>query len=226
MKTLIDDFNILYPAYSAKQVSGTVTVEESEAEDSAHFVRKISIDQFDGWQFPHEISKENSSLHKSCQAGASGKLMSHELMRKDCDGLLAYQTKRSHVIMAVEIKTSYSSDDILKAVRQIIGSVRKLENMMELLQDHYNDKLKYKGVIISRAASTAQILGWKDMRDPTCRTLVQLAKGKPKFFPKADLEKLFHPLSLRDVEIVNIAVAPTSKEVSVSHQDLCQRWQV
>lgn len=69
MRTLIDHFNVLYPAYAAHRVQGRLRVEEMEAEDKEHYVRRLLIDNFDGWQIPHIISKTNTELYQKCQTG-------------------------------------------------------------------------------------------------------------------------------------------------------------
>lgn len=228
MKTLIEHFNILYPAYSAQAIVGaTVTVEECEAEDKQHYVRRLHITDFNGWQIPHEISKTNTQLYQLCQQSKPvPKEACHELVRKDCDGLLPYPTDNAHVLLAVEIKTSFDADDILLATRQIIGSIVKLDNMMSLTRRYDRKKIKYKGVIVSRGATASKITGWKDIRDAKTRYLARLAQGKPCVMRKSDLEAVYHPLTLRDIEILHLDVAPGVKETSVTHAELRSRYNI
>lgn len=225
MRTLIDHFNVLYPAYAAQRVQGRLRVDEMEAEDKEHYVRRLLIDNFDGWQIPHHISKTNTELYQKCQTGGPSGKDCHELVRKDCDGLLTYETPKAHVIIAVEIKTSFSQDDILNAVRQIIGSIRKLEAMMSILQGFDSSRVKHKGIIVSRDPSTAQISAWKNLTDPKTRLLTHLARKRPKTLHRAELEALYHPLQLRDIELQHIAVAPASKEAMADALALKSSWQ-
>ncbi|MDR0894936.1 MAG: hypothetical protein LBN06_06510 [Prevotellaceae bacterium] len=72
-----------------------------------------------------------------------------EILRKDCDGIVMLKKADKVYFILCELKSTFDSADLYKAMHQIVSSYIKLNMVLNLL-DGYNSKdCVYRGLIVS-----------------------------------------------------------------------------
>ncbi len=211
MGDLVNNFNKLYPSFVAQEINGDCIVDEQEAADANHNFRQLTIHNFNGWQFPHELPKKATSFYNISQDVDFVEQHCHQIVRMDCDSILCTEEDDKIVFYIFELKSSFIKDNIVKAKDQIVGSYIKLHGMLSLLQGYDRNRIEINGIIVAYEDEAERFSGLKDVSDPKVRFCVSLYNNLMYEMPHARCERFWHPLPFPDISIKYVKVPYAQK---------------
>ena len=147
---LIENYNAIYPNYKGHKVAGTCEIVEYANLGKPGIFQKLKLSNFKGWQINREITSATTSVYEKSEKGCPDlPTQCHYLLHRDCDGLL-YESRGEEIrLYAFELKSSYSTDNIVKAKDQLVGSLLKMQAQLSILQGYCPAHIKYIGVIVA-----------------------------------------------------------------------------
>lgn len=96
--------------------------------------------------FNPEIAKDLNSVFSKYKAV--------DVFMHDCDGVTMFQNGDEKFLYLTELKTSFWTEDIVKAKTQILSSFLKFNMLLNLVPGYQSESLKVKGFIVSRCPDT------------------------------------------------------------------------
>ncbi len=216
IEKLIDDFNKLYPAYKAESINGSCDIEETEhvTAPTCQF-RKLTINHISGWQFPNSIIKDNTSFYSKSHRNNKLKPC-HEILTKDCDGIYCVEKDDKIVFYFCELKSSFTSQNIIKAKDQIVGSALKFVGLLGMMNCFDRENIIVKGVIASYKAeiehSNAILKLGNEKGGKFCKDLLVNETYK---MPHQKCMEYWDPLYCMDIDITYIGVPNKQQAFSI-----------
>lgn len=213
MKTLIDQFDNLYPNYSSTTFTDYFVVREKENVRENAFLELI-INGIDGYEIPNIVAKDSTSFYAKAQ--------SREPLNHDCDGIFFSEYAGKKFLFICELKSSFSSQEILKAKEQIIGSYLKIHSLLSLLQQYRKDEIEVRGLIVSFKPEVERLLAIEKRAesDRSCRFCSLLYKEQKYIMPKIKCEKFYNPLCVPDLTIHYVGVPDHQQTFTIDFASL------
>lgn len=146
---LLDNLNQFYPNYSFCSIKDIYVVEEPPARDvtltSVSFNKKDTTFTI----FDMQIIKNLQSFFEPiCSTGNKLHGSRHyDIFMKDCDGLFFYDKEDKMHLVAVELKSGFSTQEVFKAFSQILGTIYKTIMLLNPLSCFNREDLIYIGYI-------------------------------------------------------------------------------
>lgn len=215
MPTLIDNFNKLFPAMHAQQVAGVCSIDEQEAADDGNAFRKLEVKLGTAWLFPHELPKKASSIFVITQQGETCEKPCHKVLTKDCDGIFCVEENGVYTFYICELKSGYSTENIVKAKDQIVGSLLKLQGMLRMLQGYDPEKTRFVGLLAAYRPNTERLSAIKNITDQGARFCIKLHDDGKYLMPQSRCEAFYHPLACPDISIVYVSVPERHQHYAV-----------
>lgn len=182
---------------AALPFEGTCNLDEHENDETDKFQR-IVLTGLDGYVFPHELMGKASSF--------PGKAGHEGVLTLDCDGVLLFERGGQKYILICELKSSYTSERIIHAKDQIIGSCVKMRSLLSSLQGFDESEYKAIGLIVSFEPTQEQITSFTKNEGTKYTFLLRLQAEKKYSMPAARTNRFFHPLKVGDFDIYYVAV--------------------
>lgn len=207
MKTLALNFGSAFPNFAPTEFSGSCTIYEPQNKGTNKF-QKLTITGTDGYLFPHDLASKSSSF-----AISSG---SKQCLCRDCDGILLIEHNDKKYLIVCELKSLFSSDEIVKAKDQLVGSYIKMIGILSTLQNFKKEDYEVKGIIASFEPSSEIIDALtKSEDDPKKRFAYRLQYEKKYHMPENKCKNFFKPLDVRDFDIFYVPVPDRAIEYKV-----------
>lgn len=213
MKQLIDEYNKVYPKYMASQVTDH-TFNEISNGSKPNTLHNLTIKGINSYIIPNDIIKDATSIYD--KAG------SPDVLRKDNDGIILAELNGTKYILICELKSSFSSENIVKAKNQIIGAYIKLHSLFSILQSYNPTEWIIRGIIVSYTPSTNLILDLQ--RDLECNIknqfLFKLQRDKKYLMPGNKCKRFFHPLNIPDILLCHLPVPDKAECFTVDFNNI------
>lgn len=209
MKQLIDEFNKIFPAFQSSNVVN-ITFDEDDNIGKDGTFQHLTINGINACVIPKHIIKNITSLYNSAR--------SMEALRKDPDGIFLIENKGIKYIYIVEMKSSYTSSNIVKAKNQVIGTYLKLHSLFSILQSYNPSDWEIRGIIASFSPTAERrktFLRQKDMGDKVSSFCYNLQRDKKYVMPEMNCKKYFSPLNVPKITLYYVAVPGTSNSFMV-----------
>lgn len=136
--SLIDDLKKLTPSYNHRISIGSVSITERNSNAS---VKKVTWENADFNNIDADLAKNASSFFIGCT--------SPEIFHKDCDGIFTFEYDGKKYMFLTELKSKFSTQELLSAKKQIISTFLKTNTILQLLQSYQIEDYIVKGFIIS-----------------------------------------------------------------------------
>lgn len=189
---IIEEYNMLFPQEEAVRTTGACTIEEHE--DKVHLnssLRKVTYTGVDTFLFPHLLPKK---LSGSFQKLGIKKKSKYGVLLKDCDGIFCVDKGDAIHMYFCELKSSFSTQEIIKAKDQIISSYVKVNNLLQLLQAYRSSKFVFHGIIVSYEATTENLAYLKTVTRPDERFVSVIYNMRQHVMPTQKLEVFYQPI--------------------------------
>lgn len=219
MTPLINDFNKLYPAFSARKLDGCdLTIREYENADRPGTIKYITIENIEGWEFSRDLLEKTKSFHDKAQSRSATfvKKECHDIMMKECDGLFCTENDGIVTFHVFELKSSFNLEDITKAKNQITGSYLKLLHLLYPLQSFIGKTVDMVGYIVVHEPTTERLSNIKDITDPRGRFCLHLHEHGNYDMPSARCSRYWHPLICPDMKFRLIEVPAGNNSYRIS----------
>ena len=168
--SITTDLKLFYPKYNHTYYQNQVVIEEEEANAT---VKKLIFKNSNFHFVDTNMIKDCTSLF---QLVAPSNPSTHDIFKKDCDGILLFQNEADKFFFLIELKSSFSTQELFKAMHQIISSYIKSNMLMHLLATYEVADYTFKAFIASHPPK----------RDYMVTLRKQLIKGKGKYRTEAE----------------------------------------
>lgn len=160
---------------------GVISIYEQESNATVRMVEmcyhgKLLTIKNDLLKACHKIYKNNESN-------------SPELMH-DCDGIFFLTNREQKYFVLIELKSKYTSDNLVKAERQLAASYIRVLSRLSCLTDFDPYKYKACGIIVSHEPSTAELL--KVIKKRQTKQTLDRYENQMMAFCKGDFFNLNH----------------------------------
>ena len=135
------DLKLFYPKYNHAYFHDQVVIEETETKAT---VRKLIFKNSNFHFVDTKMIEDCTSLfHMVAPSNPS----SHEILKKDCDGIILFQNEADKFFFLVELKSGFSTTELFSAMHQIISSYIKSNMLMHLLATYEFSDYTFKAFI-------------------------------------------------------------------------------
>lgn len=214
MKTLTINFDKAYPAFSPVSFTGSCKVEEPENAGKEAF-RELTLTGFDGYSFPHDLVANTVSFAKQAQNNLLRSGNHSDVMRLNCDKVVLFELEGQKYMLFCELKSTFSSDEIVHAKDQIVGSLVKIRSLFHTLQGVKLDEYKPIGLIVSFQPTDEQINALSKNEDRKSAFAVRLNANRKCHMPEERTNWYFHPLNVGTIDVYYLPVPGRQKTYSV-----------
>lgn len=194
---IIEEYNALFPREKAVRTAGACTI--AEHEDTVNLtssLREVTYTGVDSYLFPHLLPKK---LSGSFQKLGIEKDSTYGALLKDCDGIFCVDREGTIHVYFCELKSSFSTQEIIKAKDQIIGSYLKVNSLLQLLQGYRSSKFVFHGIIVSYEASTENLAYLKTVTRQDERFVSMIYNERQYMMPTQKLEAFYQPIVYNDL---------------------------
>lgn len=209
MKQLIDEFNRVYPNYRAFPVCD-YTFDEDSNLNKQNTLQHLTIKGINSYIIPNSLIKDATSIFN--------KAKSPDVLRKDNDGIILAEINGIKYVLICELKSSYTTSNIIKAKDQIVGAYIKLHSLFSLLASYNPKDWTVRGIIASFAptlecSSTLQ----KKMGggDRECSFCFKFQRDKKYVMPERNCRNFFFPLNVPEITLYHVSVPTLSTTHSI-----------
>jgi hypothetical protein len=136
--SLPESINSLFPKYKSKIINGNVSIEEKDPKAK---LREIQFEHSEFWRIDTTMIKDFSSFFQIAE--------SPDFLCKDCDGIVVFEYNGQKYMLIVELKSSFDTETIFYARKQIISTYIKLNILLNIIPEYKKDEYICKGVIAS-----------------------------------------------------------------------------
>lgn len=214
MKTLTINFDKAYPAFSPEYFTDSCKVEEPENADKEAF-RELTLTGFDGYSFPHHLVANTVSFAKKAQKKLIKPGNHCDVMRLNCDKVVLFELYGQKYMLFCELKSTFSTDEIVHAKDQIVGSLVKIRSLFHTLQGVKLDEYKPIGLIVSFQPTDEQINALSKNEDMKSAFAVMLNADRKYNMPEKNTNRYFHPLNVGNIDFYYLPVPERQKTYSV-----------
>lgn len=214
MKQLIDEFNKVYPAYRSLDVAD-YTFDEDENIGKSDTFQYLTINGINACLIPKHIIKNITLLYKNAE--------SNDVLRKDPDGIFLIEESGIKYIYIVEMKSSYSKSNIVKAKDQVVGSYLKLHSLFSLLQSYNPTEWIVRGIIASFSPEKERVLEFmrrKDDGDIGSSFCYIFQRDKKYIMPESNCKRCFSPLNVPEVTLYYVGVPLKADRYTVDFKNI------
>lgn len=158
MKTLIDNYNFLYPTFSATQFNYSIVVDEPANKGDMTKFQQIEIKGINGFAFDHYLAKNMSSFAQIASPATfyiSGDQWNN-ILYDDCDRIILFEKNGQKYMLFCELKSGYSTDQIFHARCQLLGSYIKMKGLMSTVRGFTENDFIPIGLIVSFESTAEQ----------------------------------------------------------------------
>lgn len=214
MKQLIDEFNKIFPVFQSSNVVD-FTFNEDDNIGKAGTFKHLTINGINACVIPKHIIKNITSLYTTAR--------STETLRKDPDGIFLIEDKGIKYIYIVEMKSSYTLSNIVKAKDQVIGAYLKLHSLFSILQSYNPSDWEIRGIIASFSPTTEKLEDflrkklWGDITSSFC---YNLQRDKKYIMPEKSCKQYFSPLNVPKITLYYVAVPKMSDSFMIDFKDI------
>lgn len=197
MKQLINEFNKVYPGYHSSNVVDC-TFDEDENIGKSDTFQHLTIKGINACLIPKHITKDITSLYNNAH--------SNETLKKDPDGIFLIEDNGMKYIYIVEMKSSYTKDNIVKAKNQVVGAYLKLHSLFSLLQSYNASDWIVRGIIVSFSPTAEKVMGFiknNNIENSFCNKFQRDKKYK---MPEENCKRFFSPLNVPEITLYHVAV--------------------
>lgn len=214
MKTLTINFDKAYPAFSPEYFTDSCKVEEPENTGKEAF-RELTLTGFDGYSFPHDLVANTVSFAKQAQKNLIKPGNHCDVMRLNCDKVVLFELEGQKYMLFCELKSTFSTDEIVHAKDQIVGSLVKIRSLFHTLQGVELDEYKPIGLIVSFQPTDEQINALSKNEDMKSVFAIKLNAERKYNMPEAKTNKYFHPLNVGTIDFYYLPVPERQKTYSI-----------
>lgn len=214
MKTLTINFDKAYPAFSPEYFTDSCKVEEPENADKEAF-RELTLTGFDGYSFPHNLVAQTVSFAKQAQKKLIKPGNHCDVMRLNCDKVVLFELEEQKYMLFCELKSTFSTGEIVHAKDQIVGSLVKIRSLFHTLQGVKLDEYKPIGLIVSFQPTDEQINALSKNEDMKSAFAVMLNADRKYNMPEKNTNRYFHPLNVGTIDFYYLPVPERQKTYSV-----------
>lgn len=214
MKTLAKNFNKVFPKFKMTDVAGTASVIEQSNEDNGKF-RELEFTDVHGVSFCKDFASKITSIAKS--GGNDG------LLLKNCDGIHVFEYNGEKFLMLSELKSKYSTQDIVKAKDQLIGTYLNLIAVLSVMQGFNINEYRIFGLIASYKPTEETKSAISKFEDLQSAFAIRLYSECRYFMPEKRCKKFYNPLNVGDFTIVYIPVENHVDKYTVSIAEVIER---
>jgi hypothetical protein len=136
--SLLESINNLFPKYKTEIIKGNVSIQEKKPEAK---LREIQFTHDEFWRIDTSMIKDFSSFFQTAQ--------SPDFFLIECDGIVVFDYNKQKHILIIELKSSFDTEDIFYARKQIISTYIKLNILLNIIPEYEKEEYIYKGVIAS-----------------------------------------------------------------------------
>lgn len=141
--SLSQDLKTFFPKYKHSYNQGSTTILEGDAKAT---IKKLTFTNSDFHFVDTEMIKDCSSIFKS---GSKNNSSTHEIFFKDCDGIVLFEDGGKKYFFLAELKSSFATGELYKAMHQIISSYIKSNMLMNLLATYSREDYIFEAFITS-----------------------------------------------------------------------------
>lgn len=134
---LKDFLDAVAPRYASPIQTGEVDILEHESDA---LFKKVVWKDADFQHMDHQLAKDLKSFFET--AG------SPEVFRKDCDGVVLFETEGKKYMFLTELKSSFGTEKLMKAKTQIVSSFIKTNMILHLSSCYKLEDYIIKGFIV------------------------------------------------------------------------------
>lgn len=140
---LINDLKTITPIYNHHVSRGSVDILEHGGQAT---VTKVTWHNSDFNNIDAQLAKDATSFFTICNAP--------EVFRKDCDGIMTFERDGKKYMFLTELKSNFSTQDLVKAKSQIMASFIKTNMILHLLSSYKIEDYTVKGFIVGHPPKT------------------------------------------------------------------------
>ena len=214
MKTLKINFDKAYPAFSPEYFTDSCKVEEPENADKVAF-RELTLTGFDGYSFPHDLVANTVTFADRAQNNLLRSGIHCGVMRLNCDKVVLFELEGQKYMLFCELKSTFSTDEIVHAKDQIVGSLVKIRSLFHTLQEVKLDEYKPIGLIVSFQPTDEQINALSKNEDMKSVFAIRLNADRKYNMPEVNTNRYFHPLNVGTIDFYYLPVPERQKTYSV-----------
>ena len=214
MKQLIDEFNKIYPAYQSSNVTDC-TFDEDDNIGKSDTLQHLTINGINACLIPKYIIKDITSLYNNAK--------SDETLRKDPDGIFLIEEGGMKYIYIVEMKSSYTKSNIVKAKSQVVGAYLKLHSLFSLLQSYHPSEWIVRGIIASFSPTVEKVQDFirrKTTGDIVSSFCYNLQRDKKYIMPEENCKKYFFPLNVPEITLYYVAVPGMANNHTIDFRNI------
>lgn len=198
MKQLISEFNRVFLKYKSSGVIDYTFDEEDNIGKTDTF-QHLTINGINAYLISKYIIKNTTTLYNNAK--------SSETLRKDPDGIFLIEECGMKYIYIVEMKSSYTKSNIVKAKDQVVGAYLKLHSLFSLLQSYNPSEWIVRGIIASFSPTSERVYDFiktnGDKGDSFC---YKFQRDKKYTMPEDSCKKYFSPLNVPEITLYYVAV--------------------
>lgn len=214
MKTLTINFDKAYPAFSPEYFTDSCKVKEPENACKEAF-RELTLTGFDGYSFPHDLVANTVSFATQAQKKLIKPGNHCDVMRLNCDKVVLFELEGQKYMLFCELKSTFSTDEIVHAKDQIVGSLVKIRSLFHTLQGVKLDEYRPIGLIVSFQPTDEQINALSKNEDMKSAFAVMLNADRKYNMPEVKTNRYFHPLNVGTIDFYYLPVPERQKTYSV-----------
>lgn len=158
MKTLIDNYKLLYPKIPVTDVNGSIVVDEPDNLGDPNKFQSLEINGINGFAFDHFLAKNMSSFAQIASPSTfyiSGNQWNN-ILYDDCDGIILFEKNGQKYMLFCELKSGYFVKPIFHARCQLLGSYIKMKGLMSTVRGFAENDFIPIGLIVSFESTSEQ----------------------------------------------------------------------
>lgn len=158
MKTLVDNYNLLYPNIPATQFNGGIVVKEPENLGDPKKFQSVELKGINGFSFDHDLAKKMSSFAQIASPSTFHKSGNKwdNILYDDCDGIILFEKNGQKYMLFCELKSGYFLKPIFHARCQLLGSYIKMKGLMSTVRGFAENDFIPIGLIVSFESTSEQ----------------------------------------------------------------------
>lgn len=137
---LYDFLNAIVPSYAKKLQRGCVEILEHESDAK---IKRVEWTHSDFHHFDHTMCKDLKPFFEKWAKAP-------KILYKDCDGIIMFEHDGKKYMFLTELKSTFDTNQLLKAKKQIISSFIKTNMVLNLSACYHLEDYIVKGFVISR----------------------------------------------------------------------------
>lgn len=158
MKTLIDNYKLIYPKIPVTDVNGSIVVEEPDNLGNPTKFQSLEINGINGFAFDHYLAKNMSSFAQIASPSTfyiSGYQWDN-ILYDDCDRIILFEKNGQKYMLFCELKSGYFLKQIFHARCQLLGSYIKMKGLMSTVRGFAENDFIPIGLIVSFESTSEQ----------------------------------------------------------------------